>query len=322
MNQQEAGRLDEQKIWQAHGWISAQQFAIQHLGHEWQPTSGSKGEVDQIWMSPETASLCRKFSTQDVFSGHMTLVVHLQIPVHTVHQWTWPLPTEIPWQNFEQQVGESTSPLPPCTGDPTTVLKAWAQHFETHVQVQADQQKVTLPAAWRGRATRTAPCKHMVHTPLAKPSREGEITLTNDAIGLSQCACGTSKREGCKASNTPSLLTNRPHQPSCTEQNCGLPSAMHKDSHQIFSPGQVIENLNTTHHQQTGQAQSLIQGKLHRSLRNSMHTSANSSIGITPKDYNCSKPSMRKASSNSIQTSDHREKNPSTSSGMTFNTQC
>ena len=184
MNQQVPGSLDEQKIWQAHGWISAQTFATEHLGHDWQPTCGSNGEVDQIWMSPEAAQLCRCFTMKDIFSGHTTIAVHLQLPQNTIHQWTWPLPSEIPWHKFTVPFDPPTKKMPTHEADPTEALKAWGRHFEQHVEQQASTHGVDLPSAWQGRASRTAPVRHVTHTPLAKASRQGEITLTNDAVGL------------------------------------------------------------------------------------------------------------------------------------------
>ena len=181
-NQQEAGALDEQKIWMAQGWINAQSYAIDHFGHEWQPTSGSHSEVDQIWMSPEAAALCRKFIMQDVFSGHATIAVQLQMPHSYRMQWTWPLPSEIPWDKIADSKTD-TQQLPEHTADATADLMKWAGHFETHTKQLAEAQAVHLPTNWQGRATRLKPLQQTVHTPLPKPSRQGELQLIDDTVG-------------------------------------------------------------------------------------------------------------------------------------------
>ena len=184
-NQQQAGTLAEQQIWMAHGWVSAQNFATHHLGHEWQPTSGTNSEVDQIWLSPEAAALCRQISIQDIFSGHATLAVQLQVPTSTCKYWTWPLPSEIPWHELQQNQEVNLDTMPQHTIQSTTDLQHWAAHFEEHVAAISQAQEAKLPPAWQGRAKRLAPIQQTAHTPIPKPSRQGEITLVNDAVGRS-----------------------------------------------------------------------------------------------------------------------------------------
>ena len=176
--------LPQQRVWLTYGWQSAQSFAIQHLGHEWQPTNGQYSEIDQIWLSPEAQQLLRHVSVAQVFAGHKTVAAYLHLPTTKLSYQCWPLPSALPWQHLEDWQPPEDAPLPTMPADDSTAaLAQWGRHLEAHFSVQANAANVLIPPNALGRVQRLAPETREIATPVCKKPRDGELGLSFDLLG-------------------------------------------------------------------------------------------------------------------------------------------
>lgn len=179
------GELVQQQIWARHGWCNAQTLAADTLHHEWQPTCKHTTERDQIWLSPEAASLLRGLSVQEHFADHATVQVQLHVPFKHSPIARWPRPAAIEWQKLDCRGWEPMCSVELQHDDDTTeFLKSWAQDFEDKVSEQfLSQNEPPLHQRYRGRAQRIQPVVQEVEPPLCKPSREGEVRLQCSLTG-------------------------------------------------------------------------------------------------------------------------------------------
>ena len=169
-------------LWSRYGWRNAQTFASERF--HWTPCNTSKGarEVDMVWLSPEALALMRAIEVHDVFADHSTGMVGLDFDQHCSTVLTWPQPSAIPWA----QVQDTWDPTPfASSGEDST---EWFQHWSAHFESSLDgfvkgQPALKLTPQQRGRGNRTHPVTKNVTPPLAKPSREGELSLRSDLAG-------------------------------------------------------------------------------------------------------------------------------------------
>eukprot|EP00438_Fugacium_kawagutii_P025923 Skav202342 [mRNA] locus=scaffold2638:36667:46016:- [translate_table: standard] len=178
--------LLQHRVWKQYGWVEAQHLASTTLGHEVQKTCKFTTQRDQIWLSPEAASLLRGIEVFGLFADHRGVAIQLAIPTCPGHLQAWPRPAKLPWSEIPCDDWDPPCPIQFTTGmDSTQFFGDWAAAYETAC---ADQYRShtgnTLPAQCRGRAQRLQPQSQQVFTPTTRPSREGEVCLKNDMVGF------------------------------------------------------------------------------------------------------------------------------------------
>ena len=178
------GALTHQKLWQQQGWVNAQTYAAEHLSHQWQPTCKNSTERDQIWLSPEAASLLRSIEIHQLFADHSTIVVKLQVPLQHCRVLRWPLPGEIPWEKLQDKklLVENRQAI---NGDlqENATFEEWSASFEVQALQCLQHQDIPTNPNMMGRGRRTKPIEVEETMPIPKSSRNGEIVLQNDLIG-------------------------------------------------------------------------------------------------------------------------------------------
>ena len=182
---QEPGQLTQHQIWLRHGWREAQQVAEELFNHQPQATCKRATHRDQLWLSPEAIQLLRGLEVEDDFVDHATVSIQLQVPLMPSYVHAWPRPTEFPWDELDFSTWSPICPHYYEVGqDPTTFLQSWANEFENAVfQGAAQTGNAKIPVRCRGRAQRLKPLKRPQATPVSKPSREGEVKISNSMAG-------------------------------------------------------------------------------------------------------------------------------------------
>ena len=178
------GHLSQQRIWQAMGWRNAQDVGRELLGHTWCPTYGGTTEPDQVWLSPEAIMLLKGVTIEEHFMGHSSVAVDLAIPTTSQTVSRWPLPSEIPWDDYPNFKHETGSFEFPQNATMTERYGSWAFQVESALKQHAtDVAEDPLPPRCLGRAARRQPEKSNEVMPISRASRHGEITLCSDLVG-------------------------------------------------------------------------------------------------------------------------------------------
>ena len=177
-------QMAQQQIWASYGWKSAQDFAIQYLGNEWCPTNGLNSEIDQLWLSPEAQACTTCCMVFDHFLGHSTIKIELHLTQHTTLIRSWPRPATIPWKDLGDTIPCTEEDTPDLTGNSTHDYREIMHTFEEQIAKQATRNKLTMPSNWQGRAKRLQPQTRETQVIAPKNSREGEISLQCDLVGL------------------------------------------------------------------------------------------------------------------------------------------
>ena len=181
---QEPEQLTQHHIWMRHGWRNAQHLAEHLLHHQIVPTCKGVNERDQIWLSPEAISLLRGLRVFDHFLDHSTIALQLQVPRADCSVQKWPRPARIPWHDIDVAHWEPTQVHSwDSSQHPTEFLQKWAQGFEFSLAQHAATQGIAIPPRCQGRAARLQPTKQQLTTPTCRPSREGEVRMTNSLAG-------------------------------------------------------------------------------------------------------------------------------------------
>ena len=171
------------QTWKRLGWRSVQSYAAETWGHQVVASSTGDRDIDQVWLSPEALSLLRAVEVHEIFSGHRTVVAALDIEQHAQMILKWPLPSPIPWHLVHDSWPARTA----NTSDrecSTEWFQHWASDFEASLDGQVKgQPRNSLQPNQRGRGATVAPKPHLQQPPLARPSREGEVTLRSDLVG-------------------------------------------------------------------------------------------------------------------------------------------
>ena len=176
------GELDTFAVWQHHGWVSAQAFALRHWNQPTSPTCKGSAERDFIWLSPQTQCLCRQVQVLDIFQEHSTVAVDLSLDVPLSHTFRWPLPSRIPWAEVDLHAYHTDYHDVAATGTTTACYAHIGHQLETNLQGHVPTQpgRGLLPMQL-GRCKRTAPDRRTEQPQFCRPSREGEVTLRCDA---------------------------------------------------------------------------------------------------------------------------------------------
>eukprot|EP00435_Cladocopium_sp_Y103_P050608 s158_g15.t1 len=92
-----AGSLHHMAIWQAEGWVELQDLMSAKYGVPKQATCKASTSPDQIWLSPELASLVCNVALWGVFPDHQAVLAGLRLPEARVSEFQWRLPGHVPW---------------------------------------------------------------------------------------------------------------------------------------------------------------------------------------------------------------------------------
>ena len=151
------------------------------IWQEPQPTCKQATQRDLIFLSPEMLDWCSEARVDSLFADHSAAQARFQAPAFSQTQSAWVVPSVTPWGDinalgWRAAVHPSTDPQLPST----EWLQQFARGFEVSLGPFAQEPiGPGLPRACRGRAKHTRPSP----APVAKPSREGEVKLSNDLVG-------------------------------------------------------------------------------------------------------------------------------------------
>eukprot|EP00438_Fugacium_kawagutii_P025911 Skav228848 [mRNA] locus=scaffold4472:1077:5912:+ [translate_table: standard] len=179
------GELLQQRIWRRYSWCEAQELAEQLFDHQTQMTCKNSTQRDQIWLSPEAASLMRGIHVFDLFADHKAVSVKLAIPGTMTSISTWPRPSKLPWQEISTDDWQPTCDLNfSQDADSTAFFSQWSASLESACAERYNEGTGKhLPRSCRGRAQRLQPLHQKPFTPGSKPSRAGEVALQHDVVG-------------------------------------------------------------------------------------------------------------------------------------------
>eukprot|EP00438_Fugacium_kawagutii_P034912 Skav206373 [mRNA] locus=scaffold834:175796:187689:- [translate_table: standard] len=179
------GELLQQRIWRRYGWCEAQELAEQLFDHQTQMTCKNSTQRDQIWLSPEAASLMRGIHVFDLFADHKAVSVKLAIPGTMTSISTWPRPSKLPWQEISTDDWHPACDLNfSQDADSTAFFSQWSANLESACAERYNEGTGKhLPRSCRGRAQRLQPLHQKPFTPGSKPSRAGEVALQHDVVG-------------------------------------------------------------------------------------------------------------------------------------------
>ena len=178
--------LEAFRVWERYGWRNAQCFAAQHFNWTPRPTSKNAQERDLIWLSPEALALFVGIQMSEDFADHHTLFVDLKVPEVGGPLRCWPRPAVIPWDSVDPAWGDADPPglLPQDTA--TAQYKCFWHAFENSLNGHLKRHnQQSLSTAERGRASRTQPMRVPQVPSVPRPSREGEVVMRNDLLGMS-----------------------------------------------------------------------------------------------------------------------------------------
>ena len=177
--------LQEFEFWRSLGWQSAQDHALQHWSQPKSFTCKHVTERDLLWLSPEAIALCKHVDVAELFHGHATISVGLEVPLESVQTLVWPRPSKIPYDEVDERWQlAATPPLWDDAVPPDEQWQQWASSFEScfdgFLPHQPDHK---LQRNQCGRLHRTAPMRRVPQSRILRPSRPSEVALRNDLVG-------------------------------------------------------------------------------------------------------------------------------------------
>ena len=174
------GGLQNMQLWADAGWVNVQTWAQQTLGKAIQPTCKLKSTIDHLYVSPQLALYLKDVEVQhDWFADHSVLIAKFHplgapplVPL-------WKKPAAIPWKEVTATQVEANFQTPTDEPDPTKAYAALMHQVEKAVdQSLAQQNKVALPKAAKGRASTLEVTWVPEHSAPLRKSREGEFQPT------------------------------------------------------------------------------------------------------------------------------------------------
>lgn len=208
----QVGALRSMEIWRAKGWIELQDL-MQHL-HGIQPRNTCKKATrpDQIWLSPELASLVVNVSVWDFCPDHLALLAGIRVPTARISELQWRLPGHVPWDSVCLDRWNSLPPLGPLfqsnlahegcvrlSGVPespesngslstTKAFQKWSQSFEHAVSQCLAGSVAKADRSFHGRGRLIAPRPRRVNPPVLKPNRPGEFAQASGFLNRAVAA--------------------------------------------------------------------------------------------------------------------------------------
>lgn len=158
----EAGALHQMRLWKSLGWVELQDFMFQMHGVEPSPTCKHATSPDQMWISPELATMLANVAVWDIYPDHSVLIAGLKLPTKHRFEHQWRLPGHIPWDKVDldrwstlfRVVGPSPEGGNAPTGnpvDPTEAFRLWSGGFEEAVSTCVRDPIVRLDKSFYGR---------------------------------------------------------------------------------------------------------------------------------------------------------------------------
>ena len=172
------------KVLQDLGWKDSQDLANELWNQEHRFTCKGRTITDHVLISPELVKLVREVNTWEWFADHSALGLRLELPCISPTQTVWTLPGEIPWKDIkydqwyhEERQMEDRRRVP--LDDRVTAL---ATDYENSFAGHSDQFR-QLPNHLKGRCQRLYPELREAAPPLLKPSRPGEVQMSQETLG-------------------------------------------------------------------------------------------------------------------------------------------
>eukprot|EP00435_Cladocopium_sp_Y103_P031561 s1432_g8.t1 len=204
-----SGSLCQMRVWQSCGWVELQELMFQLHGIPKRATCKNATSPDQIWLSPELASLVQNMALWDIFPDHQVLIAGIRLPQTRVTEPQWRLPGHIPWQHVNldlwnassswgelfdsypsHEVGVGLVSVPnvensrsSCSA--TSAFRRWSAGFERRVTECLPATAVKADKSFYGRGTLTRPRFRRVNAPLIKNSRPGEVAPASGFLNRS-----------------------------------------------------------------------------------------------------------------------------------------
>ena len=174
-------------VWRQAGWEEVQLLALQRFSRPLTPTSKHAAYSDQIWVSPELAAhLTEVTLLEEVFSEHDPLYATFQIPCGPLHQWHWPMPAKLPWDqapdNYESHATLDESAL---WHDSSRAYASWSAAVERDLERHFDDAAVPLPRGAFGRGQTTTTIKRPMQLSPLHHGRHGDEAPCSDLLNRS-----------------------------------------------------------------------------------------------------------------------------------------
>ena len=173
------------QIWQNHGWIEAQEWARIHLGRPVEPTSQGATRLDFLWLSPELIPYLKDVKTWDYFSEHSALGACLDLPLQEEEQFTWHLPSFVPWAEVDRDMWHTAANnQPPLASQGVDErFQEFCGQFEQSFDGTVSTPNRKLPSACFGRGRTRGSTSRKTTRPFLRPSRPGEVVQAVDVLG-------------------------------------------------------------------------------------------------------------------------------------------
>ena len=175
-------------LWHHYGWREVQEVAAELFDHEICMTCKGSTQQDQLWLSPEMIGALRKVEVSDTyFPSHAAVAAYFDFGQSTLEQQEWPMPAFVPWKEIDLEAWKTY-----CDGLPTWQWGAnltrdfgsWCRRFEDSMDGFVQGRNGShLPRSCKGRGQRFEVERRLRVAPLAKPSRDGEVAMSNDFLG-------------------------------------------------------------------------------------------------------------------------------------------
>eukprot|EP00435_Cladocopium_sp_Y103_P028210 s1936_g7.t1 len=194
-----AGSLQQMELWIQNGWVEVQALMQQMHGVDQRHTCKHATSPDQIWLSPELAALVCNIALWDAFPDHKALLAGIRLPDIRLHEFQWPLPGHVPWDQVNMDKWSSVpswgslfgsnqphvvrgalasvpnGQAPSSSSCPTDCFHKWSHAFERAVSGCIEHAAGRVDKSFYGRGRLTKPVQRRLNAPLLKPHRPGEV---------------------------------------------------------------------------------------------------------------------------------------------------
>lgn len=207
-----SGSLQQMKIWQQCGWIELQDLMLQLHGVEKQHTCKHATAPDQIWLSPELASLVCNVSLWAIFPDHQAVLAGIRLPQVRLSEFQWRLPGHVPWDKVDFDRWITSPDLGPLFGaNPAHVSRVglsnvhdgqssrssqsttldfhrWSQAFEKQVTQCLPHAVGRADRSFHGRGKLTKPAIRQINAPIPKHHRPSELAQASGFLNRAVAA--------------------------------------------------------------------------------------------------------------------------------------
>ena len=170
--------------WRWAGWKEVQALALERFGRIKTPTSKSSAFSDQIWVSPELASMISSVNIlPETFSDHDPLYATCALPSSPTFQWHWHMPASLPWRELDESLDfEAPQISVDFSSHPTRAFAKWSHEVEAQCIQGFQQRGCKLPEAVHGRGQTLHTKKRPLQLAAPKHGRHGDEFPRSDFL--------------------------------------------------------------------------------------------------------------------------------------------